>query len=122
MILFKKLKEEEKQMKIINKEKYNKGKSINTDDYGSSVYRFLERWADLMEAEINKGKKISDIAEATSNEADTEGITGFMYSFAINVLAHCWKYGEELQKWHNKKHDHEGEGVINSAIITIRKK
>ncbi|WP_239255521.1 hypothetical protein [Listeria ilorinensis] len=42
-----------------------------------------------------------------------------MYGAAVAALAHCWKYGEELKKWHNGQYGHEGDGVVNPAIITV---
>lgn len=43
-------------------------------------------------------KVITDNAEKLSNKADTEGITGFMYGCAVNILSHYWKYGEYLSE------------------------
>lgn len=61
---------------------------------------YAKRWADLMEQKIAAGQKVTDIAEETSNEADTEGITGLMYGYAVNLLSNFWEYGEELRLWH----------------------
>lgn len=33
-------------------EEFSKGKSMNEDPYGYGIYKYLERWADLMEAKI----------------------------------------------------------------------
>lgn len=92
---------------------------INSDPYSSCVIRFSERWANMMEKEIESGHCLNDIAEKLSHDADTEGITGFMYGCAINGLSSFWKYGEELRKWHNSKYNHNGDGVVNPAIISI---
>lgn len=73
----------------------------------------------LWNPELLRGDKIVDIADSTSREADTEGITGFMYGCAVNVLSQLWEYGEELRKWHNKEYNYEGDGVVNPAILTI---
>ena len=114
-------------MELINEQEYADWSSKNTDPYGSCVFRYVERWANLMEGKIAKGENICDIAEATGSEADTEGITGFMYGCAMQILAVCWVYGEELRRWHNLKvqlHD-EGEkanesgAVLNPALISI---
>lgn len=64
-------------------------------------------------------KVIVENADRLSNEADVEGITGFMYGCAVSILSQCWKYGEELRKWHNKEYDYDGDGVVNPAILTI---
>ena len=60
--------------------------------------------------------------EKRSHQADTEGITGFMYGCAVSILSHYWEYGEFLQKWHNKEYGYEGEGVVNPAILVIESK
>ena len=64
-------------------------------------------------------KVIVDNAEKLSREADTEGITGFMYGCAVNILSRVWKYGDELRMWHNGKYDYQGEGTVNPAILTV---
>ncbi len=114
-------------MEYKDKEFWESGLQKNDDSYGSGVYRFAERWADLMEKQISKGKKLKDIAEETSSEADNEGITGFMYGAAVNVLSRTWKHGEELRRWHNidTQIGNEGEkanesgGTLNPALLNI---
>lgn len=108
-------------MKIkAGKEKeFEKFVEINSKDfYSLGVVNFAKRWAELMEKEIENSAKVADIAEKTSRIADIEGITGFMYGCAVNTLSYLWEYGEELQKWHNKEYNYEGDGVVNPAIIT----
>lgn len=94
----------------------------NQDPYGSGVVRFAERWAELMEKELEEGKLLIDIAGITENQADTEGITGFVYGVAVNVLSHAWKYGEDLRDWHNRKYSYDGSGVVNPVIMSAGKK
>lgn len=72
-----------------------------------------------MEKSIEKGAAVSEIAEASSNAADTEGITGFMYGCAVNLLARFWVHGEALRAWHNQKYGYEGVGTVNPAILSI---
>ena len=100
---------------------YEDWKANNTDPYGSAVFRYAERWANLMEEKITEGYKLEDIAESTSHQADIEGITGFMYGAAVSILSQCWQYGEELRKWHNKQYNYEGDGVANPAILVIER-
>lgn len=102
------------------KDWYNK----NLDPYGHASFTYAERWAEMMENLIENStdepmKIIVDNADRLSHEADTEGITGFMYGCAVSILSHCWKYGEELRKWHNKEYNYEGDGVVNPAVLTI---
>lgn len=103
--------------------KYQEGYNNNLDPYGHGVYTFAERWAKLMEKDIEDcgGPTAAVIAnfERRSHQADTEGITGFMYGCAVSILSDCWEYGEILRKWHNKEYGYEGDGVVNPAILTI---
>ena len=80
----------------------------------------------MMEKEIENSTDhplnvISENAKRLSHEADKEGITGFMYGCAVNILSKCWVYGENLRKWHNKEYNYDGDGVVNPAVITIGK-
>lgn len=99
----------------------------NTDFYGAGILRYAERWADMMEKRIAEGQALEEIAKATSHEADTEGITGFMYGAAVATLADVWEHGEVLRRWHNSSIaiGDEGEeanktgGVLNPALLSI---
>lgn len=114
-------------MKLKNKEDWKKALANNQDVYGSAIYKYAERWADLMEAQIKKGKTVAGCAGETSREADGEGITGYMYGCAVSILSHCWDYGEELRLWHNLDTQIGDEGekanesgtVLNPALLNI---
>ena len=107
-------------MKLKNKKGWEQFVTINSDPYGSGVVRYAERWANMMEQEMESGKALIDIADATSNKADIEGITGYMYGCAVSILSQVWEHGEELRKWHNKEYGYDGNGTVNPAIITIK--
>lgn len=109
-------------MKLKDMESYEDWKSNNTDPYGAGIFRYAEKWAELMELEINDNLQVKDIAKITSRNADTEGITGFMYGAAVHILSHVWEYGEELRKWHNGDYNYSGEGLVNPAILTVKSK
>jgi hypothetical protein len=106
---------------------FAKCKEVNSDPYGAATVRYAETWADMMEIYIDGGEKLEDIADKTSHDADTEGITGFMYGAAVSILSQCWLHGEALRKWHNLKTQigNEGEranesgGVLNPALLNI---
>jgi hypothetical protein len=104
---------------LILSDEWASGKAKNTDGYGACIYEYAEGWGKLMQVEIAKGKELKDIAESTSYQMDFLGITGFMYGAAVKILSQCWKHGEELRKWHNKEYNHEGDGVVNPAVITF---
>ena len=108
-------------MKVLqNKEKeFEKCIEINSDTYSKFVIDYMIRWADMMEECISNGENINDIAEKTSHEADTDGITGFMYGCAVNLLSQFWEYGNQLRNWHNRQYGYEGEGTVNPAIMTL---
>ena len=97
------------------------------DDYSKEIFRYAERWANLMESAIGSGAVLANIAEKTSREADTSGITGFMYGAAASVLSQTWEHGEELRLWHNLKTQMGNEGekanekgtVLNPALLSI---
>ena len=104
-----------------------KCKANNTDPYGGACVRYAERWAGLMETKMAGGAALADIAKATSHEADTEGITAYMYGAAVSMLSACWKHGEELRRWHNRDTQIGTEGeranesgvVLNPALLNI---
>lgn len=89
-------------------------------NYGLEVYRYAQRWADLIEDQMEMGFSLESCAQELSNEADTTGITGFMYGAAVSILAGWWEAGDQLRVWHNAKYNQHGDGVVNPAIVTIR--
>lgn len=116
-------------------------KAANTDAYGAACINYAERWANLMEVQINKAplvgtndtfdaaveRTIKAHAKQTSHDADTEGITGFMYGAAVSILSLTWKHGEALRRWHNLdtqlgtegERANESGGVLNPALLNI---
>lgn len=117
-------------MDISNEASWKECREHNTDPYGNAVIRFAEAWANVMEREMAAGRMLHDVAHAASREADTEGITGFMYGAAVCVLSDCWTHGEALRRWHNKdiQIGTEGEeanasgGVLNPALLCMSPK
>jgi hypothetical protein len=116
-------------MKIKNVELWEEYKKNNSEGYGKAIIDFAERWANLMEKEIEKGLLVDEMANRTSHEADTEGITGFMYGAAVQTLSGVWHWGEQLRHWHNldtqignkgEKANKEGK-VLNPALLNIAK-
>lgn len=99
----------------------------STDAYSARIISYAEDWANLMEAEFAAGRSIGEVAEATSRQADTDGITGFMYGAAVSGLAHFWEHGELIRVWHNLRTQIQDEGdeandnggVLNPAILVL---
>lgn len=117
-------------MKTKDYEGWKKIVEANTDPYGKASVDFARKWANLMEARLAIGDKLEDIAKPTSHEADTEGITGFMYGCAVSILSQVWEHGEELRQWHNidtqikneGKKANENGGCLNPAVLNIGEK
>lgn len=115
-------------MRFSNEDEWNEWVAANADPYGKAIMDYARKWAELMEAKIEVGIAVQDCAEQTSHEADEEDITGFMYGAAVNTLARCWYYGEELRLWHNSRIQIGNEGekaneegtVLNPAVLSIR--
>lgn len=113
-------------MKIIEgkEQEYQDWKNKNTDAYGRECFEYAERWANMLEEQIEKENNPENViftyASKYSSDADINGITGFMYGCVVQILSLSWKYGEYLRKWHNKEYDYNGDGVVNPAIITIK--
>lgn len=106
-------------LRIIDQPFWDDMKAKNSDPYGAAIFEYAESWGKLMQVELSKQKSVKDCASETSCELGYLGITGYMYGAAVGVLSKCWKHGEELRKWHNKDYGHEGEGVVNPAILNI---
>lgn len=107
-------------MEYKDKASWDEFVSKNKDPYGKCCVDYAEAWAKLMQVEISSGNHLIDIADKTSHELGFFGITGFMYGAAVAMLSRCWIHGEELRRWHNKEYKHEGEGVVNPAVLTIK--
>lgn len=107
------------EIELSNHEGWKISRKKNSDPYGKAALDYAEGWAKLMQIEISKGKTVRQCAEYTQKGLGFLGITGFMYGCAVSVLSQTWKYGEDLRKWHNKEYGHEGEGVVNPAILTV---
>lgn len=105
-------------MRFSNENVWNDFVEKNTDFYGLGIMKFSERWANLMEERSPDGFN-PEVAHAAERDADTDGITGFMYGAAVTTLAQTWIYGEDLRKWHNGVYGvaPEESGVVNPAIL-----
>lgn len=106
---------------------YEQYKGNNTDMYSAGIVRYADAWGTLMDAKLAAGEAIPDMAEKSEREADTEGITGFMYGCAVSELARFWAHGDTLRRWHNLKTQigNEGEranesgGILNPSLLSI---
>jgi hypothetical protein len=105
------------------KAKWEQWVEINShDSYSLDVVKYARRWAKYMQHLMTKhNKSVYQIAHNASHVTNIEGgVTGFMYGCAVAMLSECWKYGEELRFWHNKKWGREDcDGVVNPAVLTL---
>lgn len=110
-----------KEPTIINKESWENQVAINNDSYGKGVMNYAHLWMRLMEGRIQKGDTLENCAEEASHIADIDGITGFMYGCAVQIISAVWIHGEALRIWHNKQYgiSEEKQGVVNPAILTF---
>ncbi len=85
-------------------EKWVEIKSKN--DYGLLVVAYARRWAKYMQHLMSKyNKTLSQIAYETSYVSDINGIADYSYDCVVDILSQCWKYGEELRRWHSGQED-----------------
>ena len=78
------------QIKQGKKAAWQRHVKINDDPYGKAYIDYTRAWAELMEKRIGDGERLEDIASSTSHEANTDGITGFMYGCAVSLLSELW--------------------------------
>ena len=95
-------------MKIITGKEndYKKWFDKNSDPYGRRCFTYAEDLAEMLEKLIDDSKEspekvIMENARSTSDKADTDEITGFMYGMSISILCQFWVYGEFLKKWND---------------------
>ena len=74
---------------------YDRGNAANSDPYGHAVFTYMDRWTTAMEREIAQGVSAApdafkEMVVRTSLEADTEGLSGFMYGCAVQRIRAWW--------------------------------
>lgn len=93
--------------------------SNSADPYSYACVKYAANWAALMDT-LLEGTTVAAIAKQASHDADTDGITGFMYGAAVSMLSRAWKHGDELRRWHNLDTQIRDEGVLaNESEATL---
>ena len=100
-------------MKYRDKQAFDDWKANQKNDdgtpesYGLACFTYAERWATMMEAEMESkpDADFGELAKRLSHTADEEGVTGFMYGMAVSILAKCWVNGELLRRLHCDLHE-----------------
>lgn len=113
---------------VVDQTIWNKIIETQRSASGARVVSYAATWANLMEAQMARGRKLKDIAKQTAEKANHDGITGAMHNSAVVLLTGVWKHGEEFRCWHNlsvrpgatgKKANAEGS-VIDTSMISVR--
>lgn len=87
-------------MEPLDEDLWQSLKDANPQEMGQEeALAYAERWARLMQMEMANGKKLEDVADITSYEADFDNISGSMYQFALSALIGYWRYGHGLRRW-----------------------
>lgn len=89
------------------------------DFYAKGILSYTQRWADLCEQRAVDGVLTDAIIAQASDDADIDGITGFMYGYAVRFLWAYWIHGDQVALWHNRKYgiDTIEGGIVNPAIL-----
>lgn len=97
-------------------------RNLVADPYSARIITYAWEWAGHMELALLRGERLEEVAEKYARQADTDGITGFMYGAAVHTLATFWIHGEELRRWHNGQYGvgEETSGTVNPAILTVK--
>lgn len=70
----------------------------NQDDYGRRCITYAQDWAKLIQVKIREGVPLTkELVNELSHQADTDGITGFMYGASKNVLRTTWKHWNRIK-------------------------
>lgn len=92
----------------------------SADPYSYACVEYAAKWASIMEQRLADGASVADVAKQASHDADTDGITGFMYGAAVHMLARSWRHGDELRRWHNGEYGQpDSTGTANPALLTV---
>lgn len=87
------------EFEVIDKDQWQEIKDRSDGSYYDAIIVYAENWARLMQAEINGGQDLEDIAARTSWEANRGDYSGGIHEFAKNLLSKVWIHKEELSKW-----------------------
>lgn len=73
-----------------DREAFDEWSAKNTDPYGARCFSYALEWGSLMQLAKENGESFMDCSPRCSREADYDGITGFMYSVAQQILKKHW--------------------------------
>lgn len=84
------------------KEKWNIFSQVPTNDldiYGNSNIKFIQRWARLMQSEMENGAKMtSSFVKNTMVIANLDNLSDYECKCAARILCYYWMYGDQLKR------------------------
>lgn len=87
-------------MKFYNEESkrtWDNAVKINDNEYGKLIVDYAENCMNLLEHRLNDGAELKDIWRAVLFDAKgADQQSGFSASYAHNLMAKVWIYGEEF--------------------------
>jgi hypothetical protein len=117
-------------MPITDQEKWDEYVRVNSEDpYSKCCVDIARRVMELLDMEEHAGplhhgyhpdlQTPHGLICKADHDIEAGGITGFMAGAATQMVVQCHSRGEEFRLAHNVGYGHEGEGVVNPAIINI---
>lgn len=99
-------------MLISDSDLWERFEKANHDPYGRAVQTFARLWAEAMERRLQTRDGLWDwnlvrevaqpaLEDAEREQHSDEGLTGFQFGCAVDLLATCWPGGPLLREWHN---------------------
>lgn len=98
-------------MKAKNKESWDRVLAANpAGGYEGKILRFAGRWAERMEARLEWGEKVEEVAEEAIDDPELR-LTSTQLCMAVVALAKHWAHGAELKSWYDKRRQTAKEKV-----------
>jgi hypothetical protein len=91
-------------MDLVDPAAWRRFVETSSDRYGAIAVRFAERWARLIQLELDRGRSFDEAAQDAYNQADaSEEPSVALIGAAVAILARCWRHGEALQAWYRRQ-------------------
>lgn len=105
-------------MEIRDQLKFAEWQLANQSPYGQRVMQFATAWAEAMEGYLGTGTPVAAVAAPTRKDLESQ-VSGAMYASAVAMLAACWRWGEDLLRWHNQlvSPAHGDEATARGAVL-----
>lgn len=87
-------------IRLIKPVYWENAKTCNPTGLGADIMKYADRWARLMQRQIDEGKAVKEVAEQTGREAGWPSIIQLVPLAAVEILVDCWEHGEALKDWY----------------------